>query len=276
MTKIGHLTLATICGQLVAYDSDKLTLKMDGDKPVIRDGKPVYLKPDGSEFVADVNQMFSTISRLTNEARTHREAKEAVEAKLAEFGDVDAKAAKEALAKIKDVDFSKLIGLDKVEELKAELKKQYDEQIANEKKNSESWQQKHNNLVRSNAFNRSKYIQDKIAAPLDMFENTFGNYFKVEDDGTIRAYENGQPIQSKTRIGEVATFDEALEILVDRYPHKDMILKGTGHSGGGSTGGTGGGNGAARYSRDDFEKLPPLKQAEIAKAAKEGKAQITD
>ncbi|HEJ3129468.1 TPA: hypothetical protein SL290_006283, partial [Pseudomonas aeruginosa] len=45
---------------------------------------------------------------------------------------------------------------------------------------------------------------------------------------------HGNKLYSKARPGEAADFDEALEILVDQYPYRDQILKGSGHSGGGT------------------------------------------
>lgn len=51
----------------------------------------------------------------------------------------------------------------------------------------------------------------------------------------------GNKIFSRSRPGDLADFDEALETLVDQYPYKDQILKGSGASGGGAQHAGGGG-----------------------------------
>lgn len=45
----------------------------------------------------------------------------------------------------------------------------------------------------------------------------------------------GNPIYSRKNPGELADFDEALEIIISQYPHKDSILRGSGASGAGAT-----------------------------------------
>ncbi|HGK4128302.1 TPA: DUF6651 domain-containing protein, partial [Klebsiella pneumoniae] len=50
----------------------------------------------------------------------------------------------------------------------------------------------------------------------------------VAYDGT------GNKIYSRSKPGELASFDEALEFLVEQYPQKDYILKSSGNNGGGS------------------------------------------
>ena len=67
-----------------------------------------------------------------------------------------------------------------------------------------------------------------------MVQSVFGKHLKIED-GNVVAYDaHGNKLYSKARPGEAADFDEALEILVDQYPYRDQILKGSGHSGGGT------------------------------------------
>ncbi|MCS5880838.1 hypothetical protein LNP17_13745 [Klebsiella variicola subsp. variicola] len=45
---------------------------------------------------------------------------------------------------------------------------------------------------------------------------------------------SGNKIYSRSKPGELAAFDEALEFLVEQYPQKDHILKASGNQGGGS------------------------------------------
>ena len=68
---------------------------------------------------------------------------------------------------------------------------------------------------------------------------TFGNSFKIEE-GKVVAYDaQGQKIFSRSRPGELADFNEALETLVSQYPHRDHILKSSGANGGGAPNGGG-------------------------------------
>lgn len=84
------------------------------------------------------------------------------------------------------------------------------------------------------SFSRSKYIADKLAVPVDMVQATFGQNLKVEE-GKVVAYDSqGQKIFSRSRPGELADFDEAIETLVSQYPHRDHILKSSNANGGGA------------------------------------------
>ena len=103
---------------------------------------------------------------------------------------------------------------------------------------------------------RSKFIADKVAVPSDLVQAMFGQRFKVED-GKIVGYDAaGNKLFSRSKPGEIADFDESLEMLVDSYANRDAILKGTGNSGSGTreSNGTGGGK---SMSRTAFEALDP-------------------
>ena len=61
---------------------------------ILQDGKPVYVHDDGKEVPYDVPQMLTKIRGLNAEAKQHREATEAAEAKLKAFDGIgDAAAA---------------------------------------------------------------------------------------------------------------------------------------------------------------------------------------
>ena len=110
------------------------------------------------------------------------------------------------------------------------------------------------------SFARSKFIADKLNIPADMVESRFGSSFKLEGDSVIAYDKSGNKIFSASNPGEPAGFDEALGILVEHYPYKDQILKGTGASGGGSNGGNGN-TGGKTISRAQFESLSPQDQS---------------
>ena len=72
----------------------KLKLDEQGNA-VLQDGKPVYVHDDGKEVPFDAPGAMAKIASLNAEAKTHREAKEAAEAKLKAFDGIeDAEAAK--------------------------------------------------------------------------------------------------------------------------------------------------------------------------------------
>jgi len=76
-----------------------------------------------------------------------------------------------------------------------------------------------------------------------MARKYFGDNFKVEideDSGERRVvgyYNDKQKIYSREKPGDLADFDEALTLLVDRDPEKDQMLTGTGAGGSGAEGG---------------------------------------
>jgi hypothetical protein len=175
-------------------------LKLDANGvPEIQDGKPVYVHGDGKEVAIDVPAMQVRIGQLNEEAENHRlKAKDATE-KLAGFEGIDdADAARKALAAKEGEVFQLMVG---------------------------------------GAFGNSKFVADKLTVPQDMVQAMFGNRFKV-DDGKVVAHDAaGNRILSRETPGDPAGFDEALEHLVNAYPHKDSILK----AGAPGSGGKGGG-----------------------------------
>src|SRR5882724_7325815 len=209
----------------------KLKLTEDGKGALINDkGLPIYIRDDGTEVPFDAPATVATISRLNGEAKSHREAKETAEAKLKLFeGIEDAEAARKAVELMKNIDESKLLSAGKVEEIKAAARRAAEEQVAAANKaNAETLKaaEADRDKLRSElysekiggSFNRSKLIADKFAIPADMVQARFGKNFKVED-GKIIAYDAaGNKIFSAAKPGDIAEFDEALEILVNAYP----------------------------------------------------------
>jgi hypothetical protein len=232
---------------------------------------PVFVHADGKEAPFDGDGTVSTISRLNGEARTHREAKEAAELALKPFKDAgitDAAAAVNALKTVKNLDDKKLVDAGEVEKIRqAAIDSVRAEYEPFKTKATELEQQLYGEKI-GGAFARSKFIAEKIAVPADMVQAAFGSRFKVDGGKTVALDLNGQPIFSRTRHGEPADFEEALEIMVDAYPHKASILKGSGASGGGAGGNGGGGSGGKKtITREQFGKLDPAAQAAAARDA---------
>ncbi len=223
----------------------------------ISNGNPVYVHDDGKEAGFDATATLGTIKNLNREAQTHREAKEVALSKLAAFDGIsDPAAALAAINKIKDIDDKTLMDAGKAEEMKAAaiaaVKKEFDPVVAenDELKKALSMEKI------GGSFSRSKFIAEKIAVPSDMVESQFGRNFSIDAGKLVAKDANGNQIYSKVNPGEAAGFDEALEIMVDQYPHKENILKGANNSGSGSTGSNSGGNtGNKTMTRAQYDAL---------------------
>jgi len=244
-----------------------MKLKLDeAGHVVVQDGKPVYVHDDGKEVAFDAVATVSTISRLNGEAKTHREGKEAAETKLKAFeGIADPSAALKALDTVSKLDQKKLVDAGEIDTVRSEISKGYETKLSEADTRLKTLEGQLYSEKIGGSFSRSKVISDKFAIPADLVQARFGSAFKVED-GKVVAYDpNGNKIYSRARPGELADFDEAIESLVDAYPYKDQILKGSGASGSGAGGGKGGGgNGKKSLSRAQFDALDPAgKQAHV-------------
>ena len=248
-----------------------MKLKLD-DKGavVVQDGKPVYVHDDGKEIAFDAPAAVVKIGALNKEAQGHREAKEAVELKLKAFeGIEDPAAAKKALQTVKNLDDKKLVDAGEVEKVKAEaiksVRAEFDP-IVQERDTLKSQLDTH--LI-GGAFANSKFIAEKFAAPgpagVEIARSLFGKHLKVED-GKVVAYDGqGGKLFSRVRHGELADPDEAIELLVDAYPHKAHLLKGSGASGAGSQAGNGGQGGPKTMTRAQFDAASPADRMAFSK-----------
>jgi hypothetical protein len=273
-TRTALLATAAIITLPIAFETGKPGWKMDGDKLALdASGNPIFIKADGTE----TSVAGDTISRLNGEAKTHRERAEKAEADLKKFeGITDPAAAVKALETVSKLDAKKLIDAGEVDKLKGEISKTYEAQIADKDKALAAATERADNLVRTTAFATSDFIRERVAVPPEMFQATFQDRFKVEDGKLVPYGADGNKIYSKKRMGEVADVDEAFEILLETYPHKDTVLKAPSAGGSGSGGGGGSRGGGRTISRADFQKLPPADQAAAAASAGKGEMTIID
>lgn len=260
-----------------------MKLKLDDSgHVVVEDGKPVYVGEDGKDVAIDVVRMQSTISARNKEAQGHRERAEELEAKLKAFeGIEDPEAALKAIETVSKLDQNELVAAGKLEEVRTNAKKAADEQVAAAvkkltaerdaliKERDTIRSEYHGEKIRSE-FAGSKFISEKIGVPVDMIQAAFGKHFSVEDGKLIARDASGNVIPSKSNFGDNASFDEAIETLVDAYPYRDHILKG--HNGGGS-GQRGGAAGSKDLTRSQFDKMP---QAERTAKLNEGYKVVSD
>lgn len=272
-----RLKLLASVARPAAFEGAKVGFKVD-DKGalVLQDGKPIYVKTDGSEAVFDYAQTEATIARLNREAQTHREAAEAATTKLKIFGDLDPVAARTALDTVGKLDAKKLIDAGEVDRVRNEIKTGYDAQLAERDTALSGLQTRLNNVLLSHAFASSKFVTEKTVSPPDMLQATFGPRFKIENDRIVGVGADGHPILSKSRMGENADFDEALSIIVDGYANKNHILKGVNNHGTGNNGGGGNNGGKKTLTIAQFDQLSPSDQAAHAAAVRTGSAALID
>lgn len=165
-------------------------------------GLPVYVHDDGKEIGFDAAQAVSKISALNGEAKSHREAKEAVETKLAAFSGIeDPKKALEAIEMMTKIDQKKLIDAGAVDQVKAEITKSFQAQLDEANNKSKTLEGQLYDSMIGGSFTGSKFITDKIAIPADLLQARFGQSFKVEE-GKVVAYDGtGNKIYSRSKPG---------------------------------------------------------------------------
>jgi len=231
---------------------------------VLDDQGRVLYDNDGKEFAFDAEQTYNKITELQGEAKQHREAKEAAESE------------KQKLEKqIGDVDLSKMVNQDKLEEVKSEVAKSYESSLEEERNARQALEQRYNTEKLQSSFASSQFVNENLAVPPDMAMATFGQNFEVQDGQLVPKDQQGNVIYSRKNPGSVADFDEAMSQIVEGYQYKDRIMKASNHQGTGGEGGQGQAP-AKTISRSEFEGMNPQQQQEVASSIKEGKAEIVD
>jgi len=248
-----------------------MKLKLDANGAVVvKDGLPVWEMPDGTELAYDVPAAHKKIGELTVEAKTHRTEKEAALTQLKAFEGVDVEAAKKALVFAQSADGKKIMDDETIKATIANALKPVQDQLAEAQKNLEAKDGHIYKLEVGNRFATSKFLTDKTLLTPDAAEALFGKHYKMESNKAVPSDANGNPIYSRTKPGEIAEFDEALEILYEAYPHKENYRKGSGHSGGGTPPGGGGKQGSKTMTRTQYESMAASDPAGASKFFSEG------
>lgn len=256
---------------LMAFNGNGWKLDDNGGI-VLKDGNPVYIDSAGREMIVATD----TISRINAEAKKYREAKEAAETKLRDFEGIDPVVARKAVETVSKLDAKQLIDAGKVDELKSQLSTQYSTQISEKDKAISELQNKYDNMLIKNVFANSDFVRNQIAIPSDIFEEYFRKSFKIEDGDIVAFDRTGNRLLSKSRQGEYADPEEALQILVESHPQKDVLIKAQTGNGTGNSGAAGGRGRPNVMKRADFEKMSAVQQSEIAQKVGKGEMQLTD
>lgn len=250
-----------------------MSWKLDESGNIItKDGNPVYVDSIGQEKTVSTD----TITKLNNEAKQHRIAKEEALEKLKQYEGIDADKARSALETVEKLDAKELIAAGKVDELKAEITKSFQEKLNEKDKTLADLRQQYDNMVIDSVFANSDFVRNEVAVPRDMFKALYRNNIKVENGEAVIYDNKGDRLWSKEHDGEYATPEEGLRILAMAHPNHDSILRATPGTGTGSGNGGGGNGGGRVLRRSDFEQLDPLKQVEVLKKLKSGELRLTD
>lgn len=244
----------------------------DGKIEVDAAGNPIWIDANGGERAMNGD----TITTLNAEAKTLRTAKEAAEAKLKDFEGLDPTVARKAVDDIKKIDSKKLIDAGEVDKVRKEISDQFTAQLAEKDKALQGVQSAYDAERINNLFAASDFIRDKVAMPRDFFEAAFKQNFKIEDGKVVAYDKSGNRLLSEKNAGDYADPQEAIELLVMKHPQKDAILKADIGTGTGNNGNGGNRGGKPSMARSEFEKLPPVKQAELAQKMGAGEFNIVD
>lgn len=235
--------------------------------------KPFYVEQDGT-FRLDVEGGFKThdeINGLTSALNKERDNRSKLEKTLKKFEGIEnVEDALKAMDTVKNLDAKKLIDAGEVEKVKAEVAKAMQSKIDELQRHADDLKdqvkQKENILHQEligGRFARSKFINEKLTIPPDMVQFRFGNQFQVKDGKVIAFDQHGNELYSKNKPGELAEFDEALELIVSSYQNKDSILKGNNATGPGVQ--TGGHRLPAGI---DLDKISPAEMLNLARQQK--------
>jgi hypothetical protein len=260
----------------------KLILKVDdnGVPEVIEENgvkKPVFVDEDtGRDMPMDVPSLYSNVTQLKGENKTLKENFQTAQGTLAVFEGIEdladwkakAEEALETVGNFKDSDYVKA---GKVEEIKRNMKTAHETELKTVRSSFEGQvTELSTNLKKKDSQIRQLLIGTKFSqSPLFTGEDRktnlnprvaeayFGKNFKVVENGegalnVVGVNEDGSDIYSILRPGEIADFNEALEIIIDRDPTKNDYLKSAQSAGSGAGGGSGGGGGGGN---DDVKAL---------------------
>jgi hypothetical protein len=243
----------------------------DAGNVVVQDGKPVFQSEDGRSVPFDYPETLKTISARNAEAKANRERYEAAEEKLKLYDGIDPDGARKALETLKNLDSKQLIDAGEVERVKQEAASAYDEKFKSLEKSYKPIREERDSLKGElhqerlgTAFSRSKFIAEKMAIPVDLAQAKFGSQFYYEDGKFKAKGFDGNPLYSQSNPGNVADFEEAMEMLVNSYPYRDSILKGSNASGGGAGGSGELVNGKRPVKRSVWSEMPAAEKAKTA------------
>lgn len=253
-----------------------MKLKLDESGAVIlTDGKPVYMDDAGKEHTYDAPAMRATLDKLGPELNTQRARAEKLEADAKAFEGLDVAAARKALETVGNLDQSKLIDADKVEEIRQAAIKSVEEKYAPIEQRANELESQIIEGKIGAEFNGSEFITKGTRYLPEFMQATFRKHFEVKEGRVVAKDSNGNLIYSDKNPGETASFDEAMEKIVGGHRDRDKILLGANQNGSGANGVDEGGTGRT-FTRAQEAEMNPTQKTKLAKDLREGNAQLVD
>lgn len=226
----------------------KLLLDDEGHV-VVQDGMPVYVHDDGKEMPLDAPALIKSTNNFADERSRYHNKIKGFENQLAAYNDADGnpldpESVHKALSTVKNLSEKELYTAEKVEIMKQKMGETFEndrktmvtahEQAMKEKE--AEIQKLHNDardLMVRNAFSQSELFSGP--KPLtrltpDIAAAYFDKNFKVEGEGAdakLVGVLDGEVIPSQRKYGQPADFDEAIEVIISKYPYKDRIMNNT-------------------------------------------------
>lgn len=245
--------------------SIKPVLDENGHVKLDENGNVVYDNA-GKQIAYDLGSILENTSKSNAEAAARRKELEALTAKLAEYEGIDPEKARSALDLAANLDSGKLIEAGKVEELKVSIGKSYEATIADLRKAKDESEAKHiqqtadqkkaiHNLLAKGVFESSAFLREKTFLTPDIAFAAFGKHFEVQEENgelSVVATIDGQPVFSTAKPGTIASPEEAVQAIIERYPMKDGIMRPL-NGGSGSSQSTAGGKGHTISKSDPVE-----------------------
>lgn len=273
MRNIKNILLSTAALVVGGYDN-KIGWKKDDSGALVTDtdGNPIYIGPDGKEQTLAPGY----VNKINTEATQYRNQARDLQSKLDAFGDLDPKAARDAVTKMKDVNLDELVNKGEIDNVRNQLKQQFERDIGDRDAKLTDAQKRIERLALDAAFGSSKLLKEQIALPEDVVRAAFRDRFEydAEKDRVVPKNAMGEPLINKN--GDIASVDEALTVYIEARSDKDVWLKAPDASGSGNNGGGGGRSGGNRMKRADFDALPPAEQAAAGTKVSKGELQIVD
>lgn len=224
-----------------------VAIKLDDSKiPILEEGLPIYKFDDGTESPLDVVGAFANyetkIINLGEEKDRHYTGKENLKKELKKFEGIDLEKATENADIVANLKDKALLDESGIKVLKNEMRSSFDveqEQLKNDFKAKETvWEKEKTDLTKvvydlavTNKFATSPFFsgaKPKTIYPAEDAAQIFGRHFEVDIKNDklniIAKNEDGSPILSKKNHGEPATFNEAIEQLVNNHSKKFRIL----------------------------------------------------
>lgn len=244
----------------------------DGAIETDGEGNPIYVDDSGSEKTIAPGY----INRLNQEAANHRNAARDAQQKLEAFGDLDPKAAREAIEKMSEVNLDELVNKGEIDKVRIAVTEQMGNDIAEREKQISERDKTIEKLALDNAFNSSEFLNERLAVPVDAARATFRDRFRydAERGKVVPTTETGDPLLNKH--GDIASVDEAMETFINARSDSETWIKAPEAGGSGSQGAGGGRGGSNVMKKSEYDSLAQQDKAVVGQKVAKGELKLVD